>query len=172
MRPTADELAAELELEPHPEGGFFRETYRASEMVPTPRGERAASTAILFLLTPASPSRFHRLQSDEVWVFQVGSPLELLTIDAAGDAQARRLGRPMGAAAAPQAVVRAGVWQAARVVAGGASEPEDAPTDERLWSLVTCVVTPGFDYADFELGRGGELTRLCPSRAELIAALT
>jgi predicted cupin superfamily sugar epimerase len=172
MRPTAEELAAELALEPHPEGGFFRETYRATEMIRTSRGERAASTAILFLLTASSPSRFHRLRSDELWVFQVGSPLELVTIDAAGAVQVRRLARPVGAGVESHAVVRADVWQAARVLADGAPQPGGAAVGDLRWSLVTCVVTPGFDFVDLELGRSDELTRLCPEQAELIAALT
>lgn len=172
MRPTAEELAAELELQPHPEGGFYRETYRATETIPTARGARVASTAILFLLTPSSPSRFHRLRSDELWVFQVGSPLELVTIDAVGDLQTLILGRPSGAGATPLGVVRAGVWQAARVAAAETAGPVDPSRRGSRWSLVTCVVTPGFDFADFELGRRDELTRLSPGHADLIAALT
>lgn len=172
MRPTAAELAATLGLEPHPEGGFFRETYRAAETVATPRGERATSTAILFLLTPSSPSRFHRLLSDELWVFQGGRPLELVTLGVDGDARRRRLGAPGASGAAPQALVPAGAWQAARVAVSEADDAVVTSTDERAWSLVTCVVTPGFDFADFELGRRDELTRLCSGQAELIAALT
>ncbi len=78
--PAAARLASVLGLEPHPEGGWFRETYRAAREVETARGPRPASTAILFLVTPGSPSRFHRLASDELWVFQGGDPLELVTL--------------------------------------------------------------------------------------------
>jgi predicted cupin superfamily sugar epimerase len=182
MRPTAAEMAAQLGLEPHPEGGWFRETYRSNEAVVTARGKRAAATAIVFLVTAGSPSRFHRLASDELWVFQGGLPLELITLDANGERHARVLADPASARGAlPQALVPAGAWQAARVaVPGGdageaaparATPPED-PGDERSWSLVSCLVTPGFDYADFELGRRDELTRLSPGQAGLIAALT
>lgn len=181
VRPTVDEIAARLGLEPHREGGWFRETYRAAETVATARGTRAASTAILFLVTVSSPSRFHRLASDELWVFQAGLSLELITLDADGAANVRLLGDPAAARPAlPLALVPAGAWQAARVagVAGGATAPSlaaaDAPpsTRARTWSLVSCVVTPGFAYEDFELAERDELVRLCPEQAELIAALT
>src|SRR5512141_584368 len=79
MRPTAAQLAASLGLEPHPEGGYYLETYRAAQTLRTPRGERPASTAILFLVTAESVSRLHRLSSDELWVHQGGLPLELVT---------------------------------------------------------------------------------------------
>jgi predicted cupin superfamily sugar epimerase len=181
VRPTVEEIAAQLGLEPHREGGWFRETYRATETVATACGSRATSTAILFLVSVSSPSRFHRLASDELWVFQAGLPLELVTLDADGAANVRLLGDPAAAhAALPQALVPAGAWQAARVagVAGGASALSspvpDAPpsTGERAWSLVSCVVTPGFTYEDFALAERAELVRLCPAQAELIVALT
>lgn len=182
MRPTVAEMAAQLGLEPHPEGGWFRETYRSEEAVLTARGTRAAATAIVFLVTAASPSRFHRLASDELWVFQGGLPLELVTLDADGGAHVRVLADPASARGTlPQALVPAGAWQAARVAEPGADAADDAPArgtppnapgDERAWSLVSCLVTPGFDYADFELGRRDELTRLSPGQAGLIVALT
>lgn len=181
MRPTVEEIAAQLGLEPHREGGWFRETYRATQTVATPRGTRAASTAILFLVSASSPSRFHRLASDELWVFQAGLPLELITFDADGDVNVRLLGDPAAARRAlPQALVPAGAWQAARVtgVTGGATVPSSAAvdvppgTDERAWSLVSCVVTPGFAYEDFALAERDELVRQCPAQAELIVALT
>jgi predicted cupin superfamily sugar epimerase len=181
MRPTAAELAATLGLEPHPEGGFFRETYRAAETVRTPRGERAASTAILFLVTAAAISRFHRLLSDELWVFQSGLPLELVTISPDGAARALVLGDPAPAAAsapppsphagahvsrAPQALVPAGSWQGARL-AGGPHLPA-----ERAWALVSCVVTPGFVFADFELADREALLATFPRHRELVEAFT
>lgn len=191
MRPTAAEIAAQLGLAPHREGGWFRETYRADEVVEMARGTRAACTAILFLVTAASPSRFHRLASDELWVFQGGLPLELVTLDADGGANVRLLGDPAtGPGALPQALVPAGAWQAARVagavaptdvaetgavtrmVGAEARAEEPSAAGERRWSLVSCVVTPGFEYDDLELADGDELVRLCPGAAELIVALT
>ena len=92
MRPTAAQMAASLGLEPHPEGGFYLETYRAAQTLQTPRGERPASTAIIFLVTEGSVSKLHRLTSDELWVFQGGLPLEIVTIAPDGGLQRRVLG--------------------------------------------------------------------------------
>ena len=187
MRPSAEELAATLGLKPHPEGGFFRETYRAVETVQSPRGERAASTVILFLVTAAALSHLHRIRSDELWVFQGGLPLELVMLSPGGELETRVLGDPAetgrtpaagpdeadlegGAAAAaawlPQALVPAGSWQGARL-AGGPHLPA-----EYAWALVSCIVTPGFDYADFEIGEREALLAAYPRHAEVIAALT
>lgn len=179
MRPSARDIAGRLGLEPHPEGGWFRETYRSEEAVETTRGTRAASTAILFLVTVSSPSRFHRLASDELWVFQAGLPLEVVTLDAGGEARVRVLGDPAARREAmPQALVPAGAWQAARVAAARRTGPvaregePGAAGNDRAWSLVSCVVTPGFDVADFDLARAADLIALCPEETELILALT
>jgi len=172
MRPTAAELAATLRLEPHPEGGFFRETYRAAETVVTPRGERAASTAILFLVTAQALSHLHRIRSDELWVFQGGLPLELVTLTPDGELEAHVLGDPaVGARQAgretiPQALAPAGCWQGARL-AGGPHLPAS-----RAWALVSCIVSPGFEYEDFELGRRDALLAAFPEHAEIVAAFT
>lgn len=101
MRPTAAELAAALGLEPHPEGGYFVETFRAAPTTPTARGERPAATAIMFLVTEDSPSRLHRLASDELWVYQAGVPLELVTIAPDGGLLRRVLADPGEAGGAP-----------------------------------------------------------------------
>ena len=189
MRPTAAELAADLGLRPHPEGGFFRETYRAAETVQTPRGARAASTAILFLVTAAAISRLHRLSSDELWVFQGGLPLELVTLSPGGELETRVLGdleeivrsRERGEAPTvatsvglpegsrdwlPQALVLAGSWQGARLV-GGPHLPAS-----RAWALVSCIVSPGFEYEDFELGEREALLTAYPEHAEIVTAFT
>jgi len=169
MRPTAAELAATLGLGPHPEGGFYRETYRSAQTLPTPGGERPASTAILFLITFGSISHLHRLSSDELWVFQGGLQLELVTIAADGEAQTRVLGdlEEEGAPARlPQALVPAGSWQGARL-AGGPHLPVD-----HAWSLVSCVVTPGFEFEDFELGEREVLLEAYPQHARLVRDFT
>ena len=173
MRSTAAELADMLGLAPHPEGGFFRETYRAAETVTTPRGERAASTAILFLVTAAAISHLHRLSSDELWVFQGGLPLELVTLSPGGGLEVHLLGdltggvREAGAEAPPpQALVPAGSWQGARL-AGGPHLPAS-----RAWALVSCVVSPGFEYEDFELGSRDALLAAYPEHAEIVTAFT
>jgi predicted cupin superfamily sugar epimerase len=173
LRPTVEEIARQLGLEPHREGGWFRETYRSVETVATERGVRIASTAILFLVTASSPSRFHRLASDELWVFQAGLPLELITLQADGEARVRLLGDPAATSTAlPQALVPAAAWQAARVAGDVAGRSSGVGEGERTWSLVSCVVTPGFVYEDFELAHRDELVRRCPQQAELIVALT
>ena len=189
MRPTAEQMAASLGLEPHPEGGYYLETYRAAQTLRTPRGVRPASTAILFLITGESASRLHRLSSDELWAFQGGLPLELVTIAPDGELQRRVLGDleelvrsrvhelpstaevPVGLPEGaldwlPQALVPAGSWQGARL-AGGHHLPA-----RYVWALVSCMVTPGFDFADFELADRDTLQAQLPQHAELIGELT
>jgi predicted cupin superfamily sugar epimerase len=166
MRPTAEQMAVSLGLAPHPEGGYYLETYRAEQTLLTPRGERPASTAILFLITEGSVSHLHRLSSDELWVFQGGLPLEIVTIAPDGELRRRVLGDLEGEGLLPQALVPAGSWQGARL-AGGPHLPAD-----RAWALVSCVVTPGFDFADFELGDREALVASHPRHADVIRALT
>jgi len=158
------EIVARLGLAEHPEGGYFRETYRSTLSVETKAGPRSLCTAIQFLVTSGRPSRFHRLSSDEVWVHQGGAAVELVTLPREADGQAQWALLGTGEESQLQALVPAGVWQAARVP-GGAGEDEP-------WSLVACIVTPGFDYADFELGRRGELVAAFPSQRQLIESLT
>jgi predicted cupin superfamily sugar epimerase len=189
MRPTAAQMAASLGLEPHPEGGYYLETYRAAQTLRTPRGERPASTAIVFLITAESVSRLHRLASDELWVYQGGLPLELVTIAPGGELDRRVLGDPVEiirsrdhghlpaddvSAGPPEgppgllslALVPAGSWQGARL-AGGPHLPADS-----AWALVSCVVTPGFDFEDFELGDREALLASFPQHAGLVRELT
>src|SRR5829696_6781974 len=138
MHPRAASLIATLELQPHPEGGFYREIFRSAAYV-TPadeRGPRAALTTIYFLLPDGAHSRWHRVASDEVWHLYEGGPLELLELTAAGDALARHLLAPVGTGT-PVCTVPAGAWQAARSLGG--------------YALVGCTVGPGFDFADFTL---------------------
>ncbi len=187
---SAGDVIAALGLEPHSEGGFFRETFRAVDLVDAVQGRRASATAIAFLLTVDRPSRFHRLLSDELWVHQGGAPLELWLLEPLGGARSVLLGpgvddervttrpteqltkRPTERVAArPTARVAAHVWQAARVVpaaAGPGSTAQPVPD----WSLVTCVVTPGFEYSDFELGRRDVLSAGWPQAAGVIGELT
>jgi predicted cupin superfamily sugar epimerase len=146
-------LIEQLQLSPHPEGGHFRETYRAGQTVPTPRGPRPASTAILFLLQAGERSRWHRLHSDEVWHFHAGGGLLVHQISPSGIAQTTRLGMELSSGERPQHVVPAGHWFAAEPISG------------RAWSLVSCTVAPGFTFADFELAAPDQL-------AEHDAALT
>ena len=129
---TAGEVVALLGLEPHPEGGWYRQTFRD---VAPPEG-RGASTAIYFLLEAGQESRWHRVDAAEVWHYYAGAPL-MLTIDQAD----HRLGPDLAAGERPQAVVPAGVWQKARSLGD--------------WTLVGCTVAPGFEFAGFELAPAG-----------------
>jgi uncharacterized protein len=136
-------LAERLDLAPHPEGGWFRETWR-SPVTFHPDGydgPRSAATAIYFLLHPGERSRWHVVRSDELWFWHAGGPLEL-RLGGAGpepaDGDAILLGAEVAAGQQPQARVPGGVWQAA---APAGAEPV----------LVSCVVAPGFDFADFRL---------------------
>jgi uncharacterized protein len=155
-----------LGLAPHPEGGFYRETYRAGLVLPESAlegssGPRSASTAIYFLVTAGSFSAFHRIASDELWHFHAGGALEIVTIDAHGARRDLHLGLDLDREERPQQVVRAGTWFGSRLA-----------RDDDGYSLVSCTVAPGFDFADFELARRDALSREHPMHAEIIAALT
>ena len=154
-------LVRALELKPHPEGGFYRETFRASALpfeLPG-RGARSASTAIYFLLGAGDFSAFHRVRSDEVWHHYLGAPLELHCLDAASGHALVRLGSDVVAGERPQHVVPAGVFQAARPSGPG-------------FALCGCTVAPGFDFADFEMPSRAELCALFPKFRELVTELT
>lgn len=163
---TLESLIRSLNLKPHPEGGFYAETYRAAESVAAPPlparygGPRALSTAIYFLLTAQSCSVMHRLKSDEVFHFYDGDPVEMLLLPPDGGGSVHVLGTDLAAGERPQAVVPAGCWQGARVRPGG------------RFALLGCTVAPGFDFADFEVGERGELTDRFPGHGGLIGALT
>jgi predicted cupin superfamily sugar epimerase len=134
-QPSAQELIARFALEPHPEGGWYREVFRSAEILQTARGPRAALTSIYFLLEKHQHSRWHVVTSDECWHHAGGSPLELLVYAPRTRRLRRHLLGPTSGEQEPLGVVGAGEWQAAR--ARGA------------YSLVTCDVAPGFDFEDF-----------------------
>jgi predicted cupin superfamily sugar epimerase len=148
-----------LRLAPHPEGGLYRETFRSSFVVGAGNGDRAASTAIYFLLLARSFSAMHRVRSDEVWHHYDGDPVDLHTIDAAGTYGVLRLGRSLDLGHRPQHVIAAGVWQAAVSVG-------------TRFSLCGCTVAPGFDFADFEMPPRAELVRLFPQHSAILERLT
>lgn len=140
-----------LDLAPHPEGGFYRETFRAP-------GTPAPSTAIYFLLPAGTFSAFHRIRSDEVWHHYDGDPLELHVVD--GDHHERVvLGRDLAAGQRPQHVVPAGAWQAA------------IPLGSR-WTLCGCTVAPGFEFAEFELPARDALLARLPGHEALVRRFT
>jgi predicted cupin superfamily sugar epimerase len=155
-----------LQLLPHPEGGFFRESYRAAETVrrehlpPRFTGDRAFSTAIYFLLQWPDFSALHRIKQDEVWHFYDGSPLSVISIAPDGVLTTVTLGRDVAAGEVPQAVVPAGHIFGSR------------PREPGTFSLVGCTVAPGFDFADFEIPTRKELLDQFPQHATIITALT
>ena len=145
---SAQEVVNLLGLAPHPEGGFYRETFRdAAES----DGGRAASTAIYFLLPAGEISAWHRIDAVEIWHFYAGAPLRLSLCAADGRKQSHILGADLAAGQAPQCVVPAGAWQMAEAApAAGTGHASAAP-----WSLVGCTVAPGFSFAAFELAPPG-----------------
>ena len=158
----AQELIEQLGLAPHPERGFYVETYRATLAVDgLPHGgARAASTAIYFLITAAEPSTYlHRLRSDELFHLYEGGPLEVLLLDPSGPGEVRRLGLDVAAGERPQLVIPAGTWFGVELTAGATH------------CLFGCTVAPGFDFADFELADGPELGAQYPREAARIARM-
>ena len=139
----AQRLIQTLELARHPEGGWFRETWRSKARV----GERAAGTAILFLLEAGQLSQWHRVDADEFWLWHAGAPLELRVADTNGGARGRTwLGPDVLSGQKPQAMIPAGSWQ--------------ATTAGQAWTLVSCLVIPGFEFSGFELASPEWIARL------------
>jgi uncharacterized protein len=154
-----------LRLEPHPEGGFYRETYRAALTLPQSAlpghgGARAASTAIYFLLAGDQFSAFHRIRSDEVWHFYAGSSLAVHVITPEGEYQQHLLGSDPANGEHVQAVVPTGCWF------GSSLRQMDT------YALVGCTVAPGFDFADFEMAKRDDLTAQYPQHRGIIERLT
>jgi uncharacterized protein len=141
MRIAAQALIEQLSLQPHPEGGWYREIYRSSSSVATPRGSRAAVTTIYYLLESNQLSRWHVVASDEIWHYLSGSPLELLAYDPTKRTLQRKMLAPPGTHGnapdtEPVAAIERGIWQAARSLGE--------------YSLLGCTVGPGFEFADFQ----------------------
>ncbi len=155
---AARRLIDRYDLKPHPEGGWYREVHRSTQslgLLPGYPGERTALTAIYFLLAAGDFSAFHRVRSEELWVHLAGDPLELVLLDA----EPRLLTlTPPGGEGEPLLVVPPRILQAARPLGA--------------FTLVTCLVAPGFDFADFELPSRAELETLFPRHAELVRRFT
>lgn len=149
----------------HPEGGWFRETYRSDEMVlgehlPNRFGDgRCFSTAIYFLLEGEQFSGFHRIKSDELWHFYAGGPLHVYVITPQGDLEIIKLGNNPDNGEVFQAVVKAGCWFASQ------------PAMPHSFCLVGCTVAPGFDFADFELAKAQVLAKQFPQHQTIINKL-
>ena len=157
MHPRAAELITQLQLERHPEGGYYREIFRSADLVEPAdgRGPRAALTTIYFLLPAGIVSRWHRVTSDEVWHLYEGGPLEVLSVDPSFGAVARHKLEPH----APVCTVAAAHWQAARTLGD--------------YALTGCTVGPGFDFEDFTIlandaASAVRLLALAPDLAPLV----
>jgi predicted cupin superfamily sugar epimerase len=153
-----------LELEKHPEGGYFREIYRSGEMIlidkPDKRLKRNYSTSIYFLLDGNQVSKFHRLKSDELWHFYDGSSVIIHIIDEKGSMSQTVLGNNLEKGESFQTVIKKNNWFAAEL------------RNKKSFSLVGCTVSPGFDFSDFEFGNGEQLISQYPDFKELIRRLT
>jgi uncharacterized protein len=131
-------VAAALHMQPHPEGGWYAETWRAASA----DGKRPAGSAILYLLAAGERSHWHRVDADEIWAWSGGETLELrVWSDGDGAVTIHRLGPDVASGSLVQAVVPAGAWQAARTLGA--------------WTLVGCIVIPAFEFAGFELAPAG-----------------
>jgi len=163
---TAQEIIEKLDLQEHPEGGYFKETYRSDGVIPEAsleekyKGNRNHSTGIYFLLTSEKFSAFHKVNQDEMWHFYKGTSLKLHTISVNGEYSFVVIGNDLEKGEVPQYTVKGDDWFAAEVI------------DKNSYSLVGCTVAPGFDFADFVLPSANELIRKFPQHEDIIHRLT
>ncbi|MBG9982188.1 cupin domain-containing protein [Aerococcaceae bacterium DSM 111020] len=148
------------ELLPHPEGGYFKQVAKSSDILQEERKERARYTSIYFLLTDDNPSRFHRLTADEIWYFHAGAPLTVHMISPEGDYQTVKIG------ANPQQDEQLQFTVPAGYIFGSTVDTPDA------YALVSCMVAPGFEFEDFELFHREDLLAQYPDHQEIITRLT
>jgi predicted cupin superfamily sugar epimerase len=165
--PNLADLVNQLNLTPHPEGGFYRETYRSTGVIPHSvlpagfKGDRNTSTAIYYLLPEGACSRFHRIASDEGWHLYLGGPLDVVQLDpVTGELTVTTLGANLAKGETFQAMVPAGVWFGAQARPGCG------------YALVGCTVAPGFDFDDFELATRSQLLADFPEARSWIERLT
>lgn len=158
---TAEQIKKLLGLDPHPiEGGHFRQTWAASGTLDLPRGTRAQGTAIYYLLEQGQFSEMHMLESDEMFHFYLGDPVEMLQLFPDGRSAVLVLGQDLQAGQQVQVLVPAGVWQGTRLIGDGE------------FALLGCTVVPGFDYVDYHNAGYEELAAKWPEQQERIRALT
>ncbi len=161
MNNEAQQIILALQLISHPEGGFFRETYRAGETCATSSdARRNYSTAIYYLLAEEQISHLHRIKSDEIWHFYRGCSVTIHCLDPAAGYKKLSVGMELAAGAYPQVIIPKNTWFAAELA------------DKSAYALCGCTVSPGFDFADFELG---DRTKLCaefPGQVDLIERFT
>jgi len=162
---SAEELIKCLNLTRHPEGGWYRETYRSEETIKADAlpgrfsGDRSVCTAIYYLLMAGDISALHRIKSDEIWHFYAGMPLTIHVITTEGKHCSLQLGSNIADGESFQCIVPAGCWFGAE-------------TDDDGYSLVGCTVAPGFDFTDFEMGSRETLMQQYPELASIIRRMT
>ena len=161
---TAGHYIEHLGLLPHPEGGYYKESYRSTDTIaasclPGFGGDRSFSTAIYFLLEQGDFSAFHRIKSDECWHFYEGGILLIHVLQQNGEHVCKRLGKNLGEGELLQFVVPAGAWFASE------------PAVDNSFALVGCTVAPGFDFADFEMAKKESLVQEFPKHTSLINRL-
>lgn len=159
MNPSIKHLVSRLGLLPHPEGGFYKEVYRSPQELDTAHGKRNLSTSIYFLLTAENCSRFHQIQSDELWYWHEGDPITIHTLGDDGY-QTLLLGPSSLEGHQPSQLVKGGLIFGSSV---------DRPGG---YALVSCVVSPGFDFAEFKLFSKEELLASWPENEAIISRLT
>jgi hypothetical protein len=163
---TAEELIRRLELRPHPEGGFYRETYRSKEHIPAaalpPRfgSDHNFSTSIFFLLRDAEFSCLHKIKADETWHFYLGDPLTIVSFNDDGILEQASLGNRLDKGEIPQLVIPQGYWFGASV------------KGKQGYALVGCTVAPGFEFGDLTFGKREALLKQFPHLEDIISAYT
>ena len=164
MNQKAKYYIQKLQLNKHPEGGYYREIYRSGEMIsidaPKKNLKRNVSTSIYFLLEGPQVSKFHRLNSDELWHFYDGSSVKIYVIDERGRLTEIILGKKTENGEVFQTVIKKNIWFAAEVI------------NKRSFALIGCTVSPGFDFSDFELASRDSLLEKYPKHKELIFKFT
>lgn len=163
---THQNIISDLELQKHPEGGYYKEVYRSEGIISKNswgddfEGNRNYCTSIYFLLTGEEFSAFHKIKSDELWYFHAGSAIEIFIINLNSELRTLKLGQNFEKGEQFQGFVPANCWFASRVI------------DKESYALVSCSVSPGFDFADFELGKRDELVKQFPQHQQIITDLT
>lgn len=154
------DLIASLELTPHVEGGYFKETYRSEAIYALPDGKhRSLATLIYYLLPYGNYAKFHKIESDEVWIYQAGSPLLIHMIDQEGKLTTATLGLDVANGQQPQVCIKAQTIFGTEVL------------DANTFSLASCMVAPGFDFSDFKLYDKADLLERYPKLAPIIMHL-
>ncbi len=162
---TIDDLIKQFNLKPHPEGGYFAEIYKSSELIDSKslpkryEGNRSFSTSIYFLIPEGKKSSLHRLKSDEIWHFYLGGPLTLVEIYPDGKVKEVVIGQDIKSGQKLQYVIKAGNWFGAY------------PNFESKFSFIGCTVAPGFEFNDFEMGNRDQLIKQFPKAQKIIEVL-